>query len=68
MDREELEHARKKAGVSREDLCQYLGISVTTYYRKCNGKSEFTLTEIKKIVELLKLDSPVAIFFPEKVS
>lgn len=47
------------------DMCDMLGISRSAFYRKCNGKSEFTLSEIKKIIDFLKLDSPVEIFFAD---
>lgn len=54
--------------ISVEDLCRELDISKSAYYRKINGKSEFTHSEIVKICEVLELDSPVGIFFAEKVS
>lgn len=51
----------KKKSIS--DMCEMLGISRSAFYRKCNGKSEFTMGEIKKIVDYLNLDSPIDIFF-----
>ena len=58
-----LEYNMKKNGKSISDMCEMLGISRSAFYRKCNGKSEFTQSEIQKIVIYLKLDSPVEIFF-----
>lgn len=49
-------------------LCEALKISKSAFYRKLNGTSEFTQSEIQKIVDFLGLDSPVGIFFTEKVS
>lgn len=68
MDRFKLEYEMKKRGVTVEKLCLDLNISRSAFYRKCNGKSEFTQSEIQNIVEYLGLNSPMGIFFKEKVS
>ena len=58
-----LEYKMKENGKSITDMCEMLGISRSAFYRKCKGKSEFTQSEIQKIVIYLNLDSPVEIFF-----
>lgn len=58
-----LEYEMKRKGKSISDMCQMLEISRTAFYRKRNGISEFTQSEIKKIVDYLDLKSPVEIFF-----
>ena len=63
MDKALLQYEMNKKGITFSDLCKKLDISRTTLYRKCNGKSEFTQGEIQAIVDLLNLESPVAIFF-----
>ena len=63
MDKALLQYEMNKKGITISDLCKKLDISRTTLYRKCNGKSEFTQGEIQAIVDLLNLESPVAIFF-----
>jgi len=68
MDKFKLEYERKKSGISIESLCKSLKMSRSAYYRKCNGKSEFTQSEIQSICDILKLKSPMGIFFTEKVS
>lgn len=68
MDKDLLEFQMKRAGVNIVEMCRILGISRSAFYRKCNGKSEFTLSEIQKIVQTLGLESPIPIFFKEKVS
>ena len=60
-----LEYKMKENGKSISDMCEMLEISRSAFYRKCNGKSEFTLVEIQKIVVYLNLDSPVDIFFAQ---
>jgi len=68
MNKALLEYEMKKRGVSNGDMCAMLGISRSAFYRKCNGQSEFTQGEIQKIVDYLNLETPVGIFFTEKVS
>lgn len=63
MNKNLLEYEMKERGVSITEMCKRLGISQTTFYRKCNGKTEFTLGEIQAIVNILKLESPMGIFF-----
>ena len=68
MNRYMLEYEMKKRGVKISDLCKALNISRSAYYRKCRGISEFTQSEIQRIVDFLNLDSPMGIFFEDKVS
>lgn len=63
MNKALLEYKMKEAGKSISDMCETLGISRSAFYRKCNGKSEFTQSEIQKMVDFLNLDSPMGIFF-----
>lgn len=68
MDRFKLEYEMKVRGISIDMLCKHLGISRSAYYRKCNGKSEFTQSEIQKMIEYMHLESPMGIFFVAQVS
>lgn len=68
MNRAKLEYEMKVRGISVDELCRQVGFSRSAYYRKMNGTSEFTQSEIQKIVDILGLESPVGIFFAEKVS
>lgn len=68
MDKYRLEYEMKRRNVTQEKLCKALKISRSAFYRKCNGLSEFTQGEIQGIVDYLQLDSPMGIFFKEKVS
>ena len=65
MNKALLEYKMKEKGKSIIDMCVMLGISRSAFYRKCNGISEFTQSEIKKIVDFLNLDSPMDIFFAQ---
>ena len=68
MDKALLEYEMKKRGVTIADMCEELNCSRSTFYRKSNGISEFTQSDIQKIVDFLGLDSPVGVFFTVKVS
>ena len=68
MDRYKLEYEMKRRGVTVGKMCEDIGMSRSAFYRKCRGKTEFTLSDIQKIVEYLGLESPIGIFFTEKVS
>lgn len=68
MDKALLEYEMKKRGVTYGDMCEKLGCSRSAFYRKCNGISEFTQSEIQIIVDYLGLESPMGIFFSNKVS
>ena len=68
MDKFRLEYETKRRGLTVRDLCAAARISQSTYYKKVKGQSEFTQSEIQAIVDLLGLDSPVGIFFSDKVS
>lgn len=68
MDKFRLEYEMKSKGVTIETLCKEIGISRSAFYRKCNGLSNFTQSEIQEIVDFLGLKSPMGIFFKENVS
>lgn len=68
MNKALLEYEMKKKGISIGEMCEFLGISRSAFYRKCNEQSQFTQGEIQKIVDRLELETPVGIFFAERVS
>lgn len=68
MDKDLLYYEMKRKKLSVESLCEKIGISLSAFYRKCKGTSEFTHSEIQAIVDVLELESPVPIFFSCKVS
>lgn len=68
MDKEKLMYEMAKQKISIQEMCIKLNMSRSAFYRKCNGVSEFTQGEIQSIVDILNLDSPMGIFFAQKVS
>lgn len=68
MDKARLEYEMHRRGVNIKEMCEIIGISRSAFYRKCNGKSEFTQSEIQRIVDHLNLETPVGIFFADVVS
>lgn len=68
MNKWRLFEIMNEKGVTAQELCDAIGMSRSAFSRKLNGHSEFTLGEIKKICSYMGLDSPMGIFFVEKVS
>lgn len=68
MDASKLEAVMKQQKVSKGKICEQLGISRSAFYRKCNGKSEFTRREMIEIARILNLSDVSSIFFANEVS
>lgn len=68
MDKYRLEYEMKSRGITIEKMCADIQMSRSAFYRKCNGITQFTQGEIQSIVDYIGLDSPMGIFFAEKVS
>ncbi len=68
MNRYKLEYEMKRKGISVGAMCEILHMSRSAFYRKTRGLSEFTQSEIQTMVDVLELESPMGIFFDEKVS
>ena len=68
MNKALLQYEMTKNGIKTNELCKKIKMSRSAFYRKCNGISEFTQSEIQAIIDLLNLDSPMAIFFTNQVS
>jgi hypothetical protein len=65
MDKHLLNYRIGTKGVTTDSFCEQLGLSKSAFYRKRNGRSEFSAREIRDIKNLLQLsDNEVdAIFF-----
>ena len=57
LDKYRLEYEIKRRGLVKVDVQQAIGLSRTAFYRKCNGITDFTLSEVKAIAEFLGLSS-----------
>lgn len=66
MDKELFEKAIDDSGLSINQICEQAGMSRSAFFRKRTGESEFTWSEIEKLVDILGLKSPVPVFFKEK--
>lgn len=66
----EFEYFRKRAGLTRKDVADYLGFSEATLGDRIHNKSIFRSNEIAKLMVLLKietLEDLKRIFFAEVV-
>lgn len=66
MNKALLQYEMKKRDITICKMCSRLGVSRSAFYRKCNGITEFTQSEIQKIVDIFELETPVGIFFEDK--
>ena len=53
-------------GINGKELSEKLGINESTLYRKLNDNGNFSREEINKLINILDIDDPVAIFFAEE--
>ena len=58
---------RNEKGITQEKMAELLGISKGNYNLKENGKLDFNLLEVKKILKILD-DTYDNIFFEENVT
>lgn len=65
IDKALLWYKARQKGKTQASLIDYIGISSASYYRKCEGKSDFTRQEIQLISQFLELssDEVMRIFF-----
>ena len=66
FDERELRAQLVRKGVSVKELCQHLGIDESTFYRKIKADGAFTRKEINDIMDYLKIEDPMKIFFAEE--
>ncbi len=63
MNRIRLEYEMKSRGITVEMACEATGLSPAAWYRRLRGDTEFTQGEIQSLMNLMKLESPMGIFF-----
>lgn len=68
MNGDKLEQIMRDKNVNVKDMYTRLGMSRSAFYRKCRGISEFKISEITKICEILGIDTGSEIFFGKEVS
>ena len=68
VNRARLEYEMKVRKVTAYMICDAIGMKPSAWYRRLRGDTEFTQGEIQAIINYLKLESPMGIFFTEEVS
>lgn len=66
-DTKELEIAITRAGMTKREIAKRLGLSEMGLYKKINNITEFKASEIKALVEMLKIKDIEVIFFAKNV-
>ena len=67
MNEERLREVMREKGITVVKMCREIGISRKAFWSKCTGRTEFTQSEIAKIVELVGKREGMNIFFPSSV-
>lgn len=68
FDRDEFVKYLKKRGVKLVAIAKALGVAPSTLYRKMQGESDFTRSEVQTCCEFLGVKELNHIFFASKVS
>lgn len=70
FNKAELQAEIIRTGHTAKEVYTHIGISGSAWYRKINGRSEFTLGEIHNLIDYMGIpsDRRELIFFNQKVS
>ena len=52
-----------RAGKTMKQVAEFLGIDVSTLYRKIRSGGNFTREEINGLIDFLQIETPMLIFF-----
>lgn len=68
MNKHRLYYEMAMRNIKVKELCEAIGMSRSSFYRKVNGYTEFTQGDIQAILDYLHLDTAMGIFFDQEVS
>ena len=63
FDKKRLQAQMVLVGMNVKEVSAALGINEATFYRKMNNDGDFSRKEISQLVEILKIEDPMIIFF-----
>ncbi len=58
----------KRTGLQNKEFAAKIGMNSVTFSKKINGKVDFTLSEVKKIVEFFNCEFSLEYLFDDKVA
>lgn len=67
FDKKRLQAQMVLTGMNVKEVSAALGINETTFYRKLNNDGDFSRKEISQLVEILKIEDPMIIFFADEI-
>lgn len=62
-DKWEFRKALERAGYTQGKLAEEIEVTPRTLSKKVTGESDFTISEVKKICEVLHIEDPLKVFF-----
>lgn len=55
-------------GMNAKEVSSQMGINESTLYRKMSNEGDFSRKEIDKLISILDIEDPMAIFFAESLA
>ena len=55
-------------GMNVKEVSSQMGINESTLYRKMSNEGDFSRKEIDKLISILDIEDPMAIFFAESLA
>lgn len=68
FDRKRLQAQMVLRSYTGKRLSEELGITESTLYRKMNNDGDFSRAEINKMIDILQIEDPKAIFFATELA
>lgn len=68
FDRKRLQAQMVLRSYTGKRLSEELGITESTLYRKMNNDGDFSRSEINKMIDILQIEDPKAIFFATELA
>lgn len=63
MNFKKLKGKLKEEEYTQKEIAELLGITPQAFNAKINNRTQFTLNEVIKMINILRIDNPIEIFF-----
>lgn len=67
MNFKKLKGKLKEEDYTQKEIADLLGITPQAFNSKINNRTQFTLSEVIKMINILRIDNPMEIFFTSDI-
>lgn len=67
MNFKKLKGKLKEEDYTQKEIADLLGITPQAFNAKINNRTQFTLSEVIKMINILRIDNPMEIFFTNNI-